>query len=156
MLTYNVVPISREGFDTSACFRSLDFDEIYQETKKLLEDASSSLGSNINQEIEASIDKESLGAITFLGTGSALPSKYRNVTSNLLEIATASGKNAMLLDSGEGCFGQLFRYVEGNRDALSTLLEKLHCVWISHNHADHHLGLGRLLSERSMKVSSPN
>lgn len=42
----------------------------------------------------------------FLGTGAALPSKYRNVTSIYLGIPTYGG---LLLDAGEGSFGQLAR-----------------------------------------------
>lgn len=88
------------------------------------------------------------GRVTFLGTGSALPSKYRNVTSNLLTFGDAH----LLLDAGEGTYGQLYRNVGGDQDRLRALLASLHAVWISHNHADHHLGLVRILSERPAEV----
>ena len=44
--------------------------------------------------------------VTTLGTGSALPSKYRNVSSTHLDIP---GLGGILLDAGEGTVGQLRR-----------------------------------------------
>jgi ribonuclease Z len=44
--------------------------------------------------------------ITFLGTGSSQPSKYRNVSSIYLNMFAQGG---MLLDCGEGTLGQLKR-----------------------------------------------
>ena len=43
------------------------------------------------------------GEVIFLGTGSALPSKYRNVTGIYLRLP----RGGMLLDCGEGSFHQL-------------------------------------------------
>jgi hypothetical protein len=118
------------------------------------------------------------GRITFLGTGAALPSKYRNVTSHVVEFfatenedvvkksssenedvvkkspSSSSLSSCMLLDCGEGTYGQLFRYVHGNKERFKSLLASLYLVWISHNHADHHLGLVRILSERDRTVTT--
>lgn len=44
--------------------------------------------------------------VLFLGTGAALPSKYRNVTSVYVSVPSSGG---ILLDAGEGSFGQLAR-----------------------------------------------
>ena len=44
--------------------------------------------------------------VTFLGTGSSVPSKYRNVTGILVETEPGS---YMILDCGEGTLGQLVR-----------------------------------------------
>lgn len=49
--------------------------------------------------------RESL-EILFLGTGAAMPSKYRNVTATYLHLFSRGG---MLLDCGEGTYGQLRR-----------------------------------------------
>ncbi|GBG25211.1 Zinc phosphodiesterase ELAC protein 2 [Hondaea fermentalgiana] len=88
-------------------------------------------------------------SLTFLGTGSAIPSKYRNVSSILLR--THSG--SMLLDAGEGTCAQLARLLgqEGARDLVQTDLK---CVYISHMHADHHLGLLNVLAWRARANSS--
>ena len=74
----------------------------------------------------------------FLGTGAAMPSKYRNVTATYLHMFAHGG---MLLDCGEGTYGQLRRrYGAAGADHIITGLK---CVWISHIHADHHAGLAR-------------
>jgi len=83
--------------------------------------------------------------VTFLGTGSALPSKYRNVTGILLTIPNIGN---MLLDCGEGSYGQIFR-AYGPQTANNILLN-LKVVFISHIHADHHLGLIRILQKREI------
>ncbi|KAL1302735.1 hypothetical protein AAFC00_003089 [Neodothiora populina] len=70
-----------------------------------------------------------------LGTGSALPSKYRNVSATLLRVP---GWGSVLLDCGENTLGQLKRmYTESE---LRDVLHDLRAIWISHMHADHHLG----------------
>lgn len=85
--------------------------------------------------------------VTTLGTGSAIPSKYRNVSATHLDIP---GLGGILLDCGEGSLGQLRRRFgpEGTR----RVLEELRMIHISHMHADHHLGLQAILREK-MEVS---
>lgn len=58
----------------------------------------------------------------------------------------------MLLDCGEGTYGQLYRRFCDQEADMSSFLTQLKCIFISHLHADHHLGLIRILVERS-KVS---
>ncbi|KAL1915603.1 uncharacterized protein VTP21DRAFT_6727 [Calcarisporiella thermophila] len=87
--------------------------------------------------------------VTTLGTGSALPSKYRNVSSTLLEI---NGFGSILLDSGEGTYNQLWR-LHGPANFDSTL-KSLRCIFISHLHADHHLGIIPLLKRWNTLHSS--
>lgn len=82
--------------------------------------------------------------ISFLGTGSAVPSKYRNVTGMYFHPGL-SGSGGMLLDCGEGTFGQLTRLYGQPR--VNQLIRELACVWISHMHADHHLGLVKFIEE---------
>ncbi|KAI8926584.1 beta-lactamase-like protein [Entophlyctis helioformis] len=73
--------------------------------------------------------------VTTLGTGSAIPGKYRNVSSTILETPTGT----IILDAGEGTLGQLYRRFgpAGMDEALKSLV----FVFVSHMHADHHLGL---------------
>ncbi|OTA28104.1 hypothetical protein BTJ68_09934 [Hortaea werneckii EXF-2000] len=73
--------------------------------------------------------------ITTLGTGSALPSKYRNVSSTLMRVP---GWGSMLFDAGENTLGQLKRAF--STDELKAILKELRLIFISHMHADHHLG----------------
>lgn len=74
--------------------------------------------------------------IICLGTGSAVPSKYRNVSSTLLRVP---GSGSYLLDCGENTLGQLRRIYRPEQ--LRELFRDLKLIWISHLHADHHLGL---------------
>ncbi|KAL2853370.1 hypothetical protein BJY01DRAFT_206931 [Aspergillus pseudoustus] len=78
--------------------------------------------------------------IITLGTGSSLPSKYRNVSSTLLYVP---GQGYYLFDCGEGTLGQLKRAFTPEK--LQDVLHNLRLVWISHLHADHHLGTASLL-----------
>ena len=75
------------------------------------------------------------GEIICLGTGSALPSKYRNVSATLLRVP---GSGSYLLDCGENTLGQLNRVYRP--EELVEVLRDLKMIWISHLHADHHLG----------------
>jgi len=81
--------------------------------------------------------------VTFLGTGSAMPTKYRNVTGIIMHTPRQLG---MLLDCGEGSVSQLYRCF--GQQVAEEMIMKLRCVFISHMHADHHLGLCRLLTLR--------
>ena len=87
--------------------------------------------------------------VAFLGTGASRPSKYRNVTGQLVRMGEAS----VLLDCGEGTIGQLAR-LRGQEGTEQTLT----VVCISHLHADHHLGLAGLLYSRggnSLTIVAP-
>ena len=81
--------------------------------------------------------------IVTLGTGSAAPSKYRNVSAVLLRMPNGLGN--YLFDCGEGTLGQLKRVF--NAEQLDEILFNLRAIWISHLHADHHLGTVSVLRE---------
>ncbi|XP_075999263.1 zinc phosphodiesterase ELAC protein 2 [Genypterus blacodes] len=86
--------------------------------------------------------------VIFLGTGSSLPMKTRNVSGTLVNI---SPSQSLMLDCGEGTFGQLCRhYGAGVDEALS----KISTVFISHLHADHHTGLLKLLYQRKRALTT--
>lgn len=70
-----------------------------------------------------------------LGTGSAMPSKHRNVSATLVRVP---GYGSYLFDCGENTTGQL-RRMYGVEQA-DEILSELKVIWISHLHADHHLG----------------
>ncbi|XP_015165885.1 zinc phosphodiesterase ELAC protein 2-like [Solanum tuberosum] len=81
--------------------------------------------------------------IVFLGTGSSLPSKYRNVSSIYVNLFSKGG---LLLDCGEGTLAQLKRRY--GISVADSVVRNLKCIWISHIHADHHAGLARILALR--------
>ncbi|XP_061472516.1 zinc phosphodiesterase ELAC protein 2 isoform X2 [Rhineura floridana] len=80
--------------------------------------------------------------VVFLGTGSAVPMKLRNVSSTLINI---SSTQSLLLDCGEGTFGQLCRHYG---DEIDQILCNIAAVFVSHIHADHHTGLLNILLQR--------
>lgn len=80
--------------------------------------------------------------ITTLGTGSACPSKYRNVSATLVRVP---GVGNYLFDCGEGTLGQLQRVF--GTETLMEILRDLRMIWISHLHADHHLGTVSVIRE---------
>ena len=87
--------------------------------------------------------KEGDAEILFLGTGSSAPAKYRNVTGIVLD---QKAKGSVFVDTGEGTLGQLVRCV--GSEAADDIIRRLKCVWISHIHADHHVGLPSILARR--------
>ena len=88
------------------------------------------------------------GELLFLGTGSASPSKYRNVSAILLSLP----RGGLLMDCDEGTYAQLVRrYGVGGTAAL---LRRLRCIFITHMHADHTLGLAELLVQRRQAFAS--
>ncbi|KAI5286545.1 hypothetical protein KEM54_006692 [Ascosphaera aggregata] len=75
-----------------------------------------------------------------LGTGSSLPSKYRNVSATLVKVP---GVGNYLLDCGEGTLGQMRRLFPTNE--LKQIIQDLKIIWVSHLHADHHLGTASVI-----------
>ncbi|RPA86585.1 hypothetical protein BJ508DRAFT_411254 [Ascobolus immersus RN42] len=73
--------------------------------------------------------------IITLGTGSSLPSLYRNVSATLV---LRPNNHSLLLDAGENTMGQLRRLFTPPQ--LTEVLRGLKCIYISHLHADHQLG----------------
>ncbi|KAF2124660.1 hypothetical protein P153DRAFT_360857 [Dothidotthia symphoricarpi CBS 119687] len=78
--------------------------------------------------------------VTTLGTGSALPSKYRNVSATLVRVP---GVGNYLFDCGENTLGQLQRMFQP--EELVQIIKDLRMIWISHLHADHHLGTASVI-----------
>lgn len=89
--------------------------------------------------------------VTTLGTGSAIPSLYRNVSATHLDIPNMGG---VLLDCGENTIGQLHRRY--GPEGTAELYRSLRMIFISHMHADHHLGLQTVLEDRFRVSNSPN
>lgn len=72
--------------------------------------------------------------VTILGCGSSTPSKWRNPSSQLLEI----GDETMMIDCGEGTVLRLLK--------LDFKHQKISTIFISHLHGDHYWGLIGLIS----------
>lgn len=87
-------------------------------------------------------------SVTFLGTGSMYPSKYRNVAGILIHTQVGY----VILDAGEGFASQLRRRFGMNN--FKEIMNNLLFIWISHLHGDHHFGLYQLLQERANVTNS--
>ncbi|XP_063824752.1 ribonuclease Z, mitochondrial isoform X1 [Ostrinia nubilalis] len=91
----------------------------------------------------AKANSQEFPKVVFLGTGSCIPSKTRNTSAVVLQV---DENRSMLLDCGEGTFGQLVRFFGPKK--VSAFLRTLKAVYISHLHADHHIGLIGVIQAR--------
>ncbi|PGG95867.1 hypothetical protein GX51_08096 [Blastomyces parvus] len=101
---------------------------------KVKEDIRSPRFQEVLEKVRRNIPNQDAEIIT-LGTGSSLPSKYRTVSATLLRVP---GVGNYLFDCGENTLGQLRRAFPPKE--LQDVLRDLKVIWISHLHADHHLG----------------
>uniref|UniRef100_A0A8B9SC58 Zinc phosphodiesterase ELAC protein 2 n=1 Tax=Apteryx owenii TaxID=8824 RepID=A0A8B9SC58_APTOW len=93
--------------------------------------------------------KESLPAVSLLlnGPGTGL----LRVPPNIFVTCLASSTRSLLLDCGEGTFGQLCRHYG---EQVDQVLCNIAAVFVSHMHTDHHSGLLNILMERRRALAS--
>lgn len=87
--------------------------------------------------------------ITFLGTGSAAPSKYRNVSGILVHTPNSGN---LILDCGEGSLSQIYHCFP--REIADGIILNLRAIFISHLHGDHHLGIMSVLQKREQLLAA--
>lgn len=150
MLIYHFYPSKVESWDESELLSPID--ESCKEHMKAFEENEAlklKMSDSLKKIAERKpTEKDSSGGdkrvtVTFLGTGAAVPSRYRNVSSTLLQLSSG---DCVLLDCGEGTVQQLFRCFGAEK--ASGILQRLGCVFVSHIHGDHNLGLIRFLKHR--------
>lgn len=126
--------ISKESFD-----KMLDINENTPSLRKTLDPTKS-----LKDQVETLI----------LGTGSALPSTLRNVLCNIIRIpfnkkddknGKKSGFRSIVLDAGENSFGSLRRLYQP--EEVNMILDEMSIIYLSHLHADHHLGIIDFIKE---------
>ena len=159
LLMYHLKPVHKIGVDTRAVLRPLtdDYQDHYTAltSNKPLMDviessrsqaglvAKSPMESVPNKHLIPRAESEDNPVITFLGTGSATPTCYRNVSGILVQTASSG---SVLLDCGEGSLLQIYRCF--GKEAGDSIVRNMSGVFISHIHGDHHLGLVGLLAKR--------
>ncbi|KAL6768056.1 hypothetical protein ACKKBF_B37600 [Auxenochlorella protothecoides x Auxenochlorella symbiontica] len=155
LLRFNLRPVAKRGLDSSEVPEALSAEAVRAElAASPAGEAIAALGpaaavpGDHPPPCLASAGPRSL-EVTFLGTGAAVPSKYRNVTGTLVDCFEAG---ALLVDCGEGTLGQLERSL--GRAGTAALLRRLRGVWISHIHADHHVGLASVLAARAAALGA--
>ncbi|QPG74828.1 hypothetical protein FOA43_002164 [Brettanomyces nanus] len=92
-------------------------------------------GSSLNSQMETVV----------LGTGSALPSKFRNVLSNLVRVPYKGVYRCILLDAGENTLGTIKRLFSD--EDVDQIFAELGMIYLSHLHADHHMGITSIIQE---------
>jgi ribonuclease Z len=154
LLKFTLSPATHIGFEMDSILSRLNEDEIlsvFKEDKELVEKMA--VVKSHQQNVTPNHVPENWKGVqlTFLGTGSAIPSKYRNVSANYLQLNNGAG---ILIDCGEGTYGQLMRRFGPQQ--LEQLLINLKAIMITHIHADHHLGTLRILIRRRKVLESHN
>lgn len=110
--------------------------------RDLTEEATSKI-ENFKKLAVGVVESDATPALLFLGTASATPSKYRNVSSQLLKIKNDS---YIMIDCGEGTYGQM--RVHFGEEKCKEVLLNLHAIFITHAHMDHVNGLYSILLRR--------
>eukprot|EP00359_Climacostomum_virens_P005723 CAMPEP_0204917354 /NCGR_PEP_ID=MMETSP1397-20131031/14933_1 /ASSEMBLY_ACC=CAM_ASM_000891 /TAXON_ID=49980 /ORGANISM="Climacostomum Climacostomum virens, Strain Stock W-24" /LENGTH=648 /DNA_ID=CAMNT_0052090151 /DNA_START=136 /DNA_END=2079 /DNA_ORIENTATION=+ len=87
--------------------------------------------------------------LLFLGTGSMKPEKYRNASG----IWLGDWNGSVLLDCGESTYSQMLLHF--GYEQIGRVLSDLSAILITHMHADHHIGLLKVLEERRKYIQTP-
>ncbi|KAL8294383.1 hypothetical protein RB597_007922 [Gaeumannomyces tritici] len=88
--------------------------------------------------------------VVSLGTGSSYPSLYRNVSGTLLRVP---GRGSYIFDCGENTMGQIRR--QYGPEGAAEVLRDLRAVFVSHVHADHHMGLIAIIQAWNRATQTP-
>jgi ribonuclease Z len=147
LLKFWLRPEKTIGFDRSDMLNAVDYNAITLAMKENpnIKKWINGRTSNVYELHHHNSDVDSFSSdveVLFTGTGSMMPSKYRNVSGILLRV---SKETSLLLDCGEGTFGQL-HCCYGVQ--LDEILVTIKCIFLSHFHPDHHLGVIQILLER--------
>ncbi|VTZ70285.1 ribonuclease Z, putative [Plasmodium chabaudi chabaudi] len=78
-----------------------------------------------------------LPSFHFLGTGCSIPSAFRNVSGIILNIQKDF---SVILDFGEGSLYQLY-WISKSWIQFTESIKSIKVIFISHAHADHHVGI---------------
>ena len=145
---YIIYPPDKKGFVIKGLYNGKAYYFNSDDFKKFEKNISDIKIKNIDMEIanfNQNVSNNNFPRVTFLGTTSMKPCKYRNVTSILIENKIQSLKKYILFDCGEGTYQQMIEKFGFQK--TENILLNIRLIAISHKHGDHMLGLIKILKE---------
>ena len=145
---YIIYPPDKKGFVIKGLYQGKAFYFNSEESKTFIKNISDIKIKNIDVDIanfNQTVKYNTFPRVTFLGTSSMKPGKYRNVSSILIENKISKDKKYILFDCGEGTYQQLIE--KFGFKITENILLNIRLIAISHKHGDHMLGLIKILKE---------
>ena len=142
---YIMYPPNKKGFVIKGLYQGNPFYFNSDECKTFLNNISDIKINNIDNKLNSLSQYMKSPKVTFLGTSSMKPGKYRNVSAILIQNIVNTQQKYILFDCGEGTFQQI--YEKFGKEITSQILLNINLIAISHKHGDHMLGLMKLMKE---------
>ena len=145
---YIIYPPDRKGIVIKGLYQGKGFYFNSEDSKTFIENISDITIKNIDLEIanfNQQVKDNNFPRVTFLGTTSMKPGKFRNVTSILIENKVKDDKKYIIFDCGEGTYQQMIE--KFGFQITENILLNIRLIAISHKHGDHMLGLIKILKE---------
>ena len=142
---YIMYPPDKKGFVIKGLYQGNPFYFNSEEYKNFLKNISDIKINNIDNKLSQLSQNLQSPKVTFLGTSSMKPGKFRNVSAILIENKVNSSSKYILFDCGEGTFQQI--YEKFGKEITSKILLNINLIAISHKHGDHMLGLMKIIKE---------
>ena len=145
---YIIYPPDRKGFVIKGLYQGKGFYFNSEESKTFIKNISDIKIENIDIKIanyNQQVSNNNFPRVTFLGTTSMKPGKFRNVSAILIENKIQNLKKYILFDCGEGTYQQMIE--KFGFQMTENILLKIRLIAISHKHGDHMLGLIKILKE---------
>ena len=142
---YIMYPPNKKGFVIKGLYQGNPFYFNSDECKTFLKNISDIKINNIDHKLNSLSQYMKSPKVTFLGTSSMKPGKYRNVSAILIQNIVNTQQKYILFDCGEGTFQQI--YEKFGKENTSQILLNINLIAISHKHGDHMLGLMKLMKE---------
>ena len=142
---YIMYPPNKKGFVIKGLYQGNPFYFNSDECKTFLKNISDIKINNIDNKLNSLSQYMKSPKVTFLGTSSMKPGKYRNVSAILIQNIVNTKQKYILFDCGEGTFQQI--YEKFGKEITSQILLNINLIAISHKHGDHMLGLMKLMKE---------
>ena len=142
---YIMYPPNKKGFVIKGLYQGNPFYFNSDECKTFLNNISDIKINNIDHKLNSLSQYMKSPKVTFLGTSSMKPGKYRNVSAILIQNIVNTQQKYILFDCGEGTFQQI--YEKFGKEITSQILLNINLIAISHKHGDHMLGLMKLMKE---------